>query len=364
MESVQTQILTAPPGKAKPAATGAAAASDFAADPQKGFPALLLSLMGIALPKDAAADMTLMTALKPEEMEHDGVPVVPAGIPDAAPLPMMTLPIALLPPMPEAAASGLSAELMIAGRVRPCMDAATEKLDSAPSMASGAPVPAGTAEFIASGENQPRLSLHAADPHTGRPVTPHPQHALEALAEHRDAAVTNLPVPEFTQGMHSLHPLHPMHPAHPSPAAAAHIETPIGTPEWSAEFAQKIVWLAGEKQHTAELHVNPPDLGPLHIRLATDENQTSAIFTSPHSDVREAIEAALPRLREVLADSGITLGQASVTADSPRDGSAFDRQRHPAPVFSGDADSDVVAASSTSQDVVRGRGNGLVDLFA
>jgi len=79
-----------------------------------------------------------------------------------------------------------------------------------------------------------------------------------------------------------------------------------------------MVWMAGQGHQVAELHLNPPDLGPMTIALTLDNDQASARFTSPHAAVREAIETAMPRLREMLADSGITLGNASVGADNLR----------------------------------------------
>ncbi|HNH52194.1 MAG TPA: flagellar hook-length control protein FliK, partial [Nitrosomonas sp.] len=44
--------------------------------------------------------------------------------------------------------------------------------------------------------------------------------------------------------------------------------------------------------------------------------QVSAQFTSPHLAVREAIESALPRLREMMAENGITLGNTTVGAET------------------------------------------------
>jgi flagellar hook-length control protein FliK len=121
--------------------------------------------------------------------------------------------------------------------------------------------------------------------------------------------------------------------------------------------------MVGDKQQVAELHVNPPDLGPLDIKLTIDGSQTTAVFTSPHSEVREAVESALPRLREVLADSGLTLGNASVTADTPRDSQAFARpQQSDRAGERGTADSAAATAAAPLRSVRAARG--MVDLFA
>jgi flagellar hook-length control protein FliK len=148
-------------------------------------------------------------------------------------------------------------------------------------------------------------------------------------------------------------------------AAQLQVNAAVGSAAWGAEVGQKVVWMLGEKQHVAELRVNPPELGPLDIKLTVSEHQTTAVFTSPHGAVRDAVESAIPRLREVLAESGIMLGNASVTSDSPRDGSAFsapnDRAHH------GRANSGAPESVSAGTQPAAGmpvRRNGLVDLFA
>jgi len=47
-----------------------------------------------------------------------------------------------------------------------------------------------------------------------------------------------------------------------------------------------------------------------------NDQQMQAAFISAHSSVRAAVESALPQLRALLAESGISLGQTSVGAES------------------------------------------------
>jgi len=150
----------------------------------------------------------------------------------------------------------------------------------------------------------------------------------------------------------------------PAPVAQPRIDTPLGAPGWSTALAEQLVVFAGEKQQIAELRINPPHLGPVDITLTVSDDQATAVFASPHAVVRETIELALPRLREVLAESGINLGQASVTADNPRDDSAQAQSR--AGFSAGrerpGADAEHTAATARTAS---GRGlPGLVDLFA
>jgi flagellar hook-length control protein FliK len=104
----------------------------------------------------------------------------------------------------------------------------------------------------------------------------------------------------------------------PSSSAPLAISTPLSQPAWADEFGQKITWMASQGNQSAELHLNPPQLGPLDVTIKINGDQATALFTSPHAAVRDAIEQAMPKLREILADSGIMLGNAMVSDQSAR----------------------------------------------
>jgi flagellar hook-length control protein FliK len=81
--------------------------------------------------------------------------------------------------------------------------------------------------------------------------------------------------------------------------------------------------------------------------------------------VRQALEAAFPRLREMMNEAGIQLGQATVSADTPRqqdDPSNRQAQRIAAP-FPG-AEEAVTGTLQAVQMPVRQSGRGLIDTFA
>lgn len=103
----------------------------------------------------------------------------------------------------------------------------------------------------------------------------------------------------------------------PGGAAQYRLGTPLANPAWGEEFGQRITWMATQREHTAELHLNPPNLGPLDVVLSVSGDQATAMFTSPHAAVRSAVEQALPKLREMLADNGIMLGNATVGDQPP-----------------------------------------------
>jgi flagellar hook-length control protein FliK len=108
-----------------------------------------------------------------------------------------------------------------------------------------------------------------------------------------------------------------------APLATASITVPFGQAGWGQAFGNQVVWAVNQGMPGAELHLSPPDLGPMSVRISMDQDQASMAFSSPHAMVREAIEAALPRLRDMLGSQGITLADVNVSqhgaADSQRD---------------------------------------------
>ena len=144
------------------------------------------------------------------------------------------------------------------------------------------------------------------------------------------------------------------------------VPTPLRDQNWSQDFSQKIVWLASSQKQSAELTLNPPHMGAIEISLHVDNDKATASFASANASVREAIETALPRLREMLSGVGIELGQANVSAESFRQ--AFgqengsndsNRTRNDTAILAGD--SHAVQSAGT---IVTRRGIGLVDTFA
>lgn len=100
------------------------------------------------------------------------------------------------------------------------------------------------------------------------------------------------------------------------------IDTPLGQTGWHEEMGQKLTWMVGNGRQQADLVLNPPQLGRIEVSLTMNGDQATAIFTSPNPAVREALESSLHRLREVLADAGVSLGQAQVGSESPHQSSA------------------------------------------
>lgn len=147
----------------------------------------------------------------------------------------------------------------------------------------------------------------------------------------------------------------------PTLAAAPRLAPEVGNAAWGQALGEKIVWMASGKQQSASLTLNPPNLGPLHIVLNVSSDQATANFFAAQPEVRQAIEAALPRLREMMGEAGIQLGQANVSADTPSQNQASGQESSRAasrPGALADADEPTVVMP------VPRTGRGLVDTFA
>lgn len=77
-------------------------------------------------------------------------------------------------------------------------------------------------------------------------------------------------------------------------------------------IGSRLTWMAEQKIGHAHIKINPQELGPVEIRLRLDGDRIHADFSSGHSEVRQALEQSLPRLREMLAQTGFQLAHADV----------------------------------------------------
>ena len=94
------------------------------------------------------------------------------------------------------------------------------------------------------------------------------------------------------------------------------LQTPAGQPGWDVEVGNRIRWMVGQNNTGLELRLNPAELGSVEVKLATEGERTNVTFFAANPAAREALEASLPRLREMFADSGMQLANADVSDQS------------------------------------------------
>lgn len=165
----------------------------------------------------------------------------------------------------------------------------------------------GSTTKMAPGAALPGVETAALSP-TG--TAPPPPDA-EPLSTSASAVLPGVPANAATQGAPGISTVNA-----PAPVNTASLSVEVGSSEWGKALGHQVIQMSTAGHQVAELQLNPPGLGPLKVTLSMNDHQIQAMFVSAHSSVRAAVEAALPQLRSSLADSGISLGNTSVSADS------------------------------------------------
>ncbi len=240
------------------------------------------------------------------------------------------------------------------------------KADLSTRAASTSPAALPDARSVRADGKAPPADADALQAHAERlAANPEKTPLAEALAQRSQTAAggENSPISSFVAAMAAAQTAQVAGAAVADLKSADRLGPAVGTSSWNQALGDKLVWMASGGQQSASLTLNPPDLGPLQVVVNVTNDQATASFFAHQPEVRQALETALPRLREMMQDAGIQLGQATVSADTPRQQDMPERspQRASAP-FPGAADDTAPVPLATIQPVRSGRG--LVDTFA
>ncbi|MGV8940450.1 MAG: flagellar hook-length control protein FliK [Lysobacter sp.] len=82
-------------------------------------------------------------------------------------------------------------------------------------------------------------------------------------------------------------------------------------------FGARIGWMAEQRIGHAQIRVSPDHVGPIDVRLQLDGTRVSAEFISANADVRQALEASVGRLRDLLDQQGLQLSHSDVGSGQP-----------------------------------------------
>ena len=99
-------------------------------------------------------------------------------------------------------------------------------------------------------------------------------------------------------------------------ALSSSILTAIQNPGWSQQMTQQVAYMIKGGFQQAEIKLNPVHLGPMEIKLSINDDQASVNFVTQHASVRDALDAALPRLKDMLEQQGLNLSDANVSTQS------------------------------------------------
>ncbi|MFL4619881.1 flagellar hook-length control protein FliK [Stenotrophomonas maltophilia] len=135
----------------------------------------------------------------------------------------------------------------------------------------------------------------------------------------------------------------------------------LGDDGFDQAIGARLGWLADQKIGHAHIRLSPDDMGPVDVRLQLNGDKVHASFSSPHVDVRQALESSLPRLRELLGEQGFQLAHADVGHQAPGgDGNASGASGNGG--TAGDGEPSPGDTNVSSAQLIRQRG--LLDAYA
>lgn len=143
---------------------------------------------------------------------------------------------------------------------------------------------------------------------------------------------------------------------------------PLAHPEWNKDLGERIVWMSSRAIPAAEIRLNPQHLGPISVRVDVTDDRATVVFTAQHAATREAIEASMPKLREMMSAQQLNLVDVNVSQ-----GSASDQGRSQAQNFAQTAEGrgqDATAVDGNDdveQEIESGRAvvsKGLLSIYA
>jgi len=291
--AVRTLQLT-PSGKAGPSPAGVAEESAVA-----DFRALLDEQLGVALPSPAAP-----AALPADETA--GQPGSEQSAAEAAGVP----------------AGSLDAAALLAMQMAPAPrsnERATVLSDPGSDTAARHRVE-GTGEAVA------LTAVVAAEEGAATPAIPAAQDDGSRLLAELDVGTEPLRTPAeagpradvaLAHGMERRPQASAQHP--PTPASPLDEPVSIARRSFASDLGDRVLWMASNNRQVAELRVDPPQLGPVEVRLSISGEQASVTLVAAHAGVREALQASIPRLQDMIQSIGLELGNVTVGSDaSPR----------------------------------------------
>jgi flagellar hook-length control protein FliK len=144
---------------------------------------------------------------------------------------------------------------------------------------------------------------------------------------------------------------------------------PMQQAGWSEAVVDRVMWLSSQNLQSAEIRLDPAELGRMEVRISLSQEQAQVTFASPHAGVREALEGQMHRLRELFTQQGMNLLDVNVSDQSSsrgwqgQDGEGRGRDGGGNEPL-GTAEDDLVLSATEPRSSPLSSGRGMVDYYA
>lgn len=94
------------------------------------------------------------------------------------------------------------------------------------------------------------------------------------------------------------------------------IPVPLAHPQWGDKFSEHIVWLGQNDIKSAIIKIHPEELGPLEISVKVSKDASASVNIISHSaHVKDLVDQAIPKLRDMMAEQGLNLSDVQVSTE-------------------------------------------------
>ncbi len=102
-------------------------------------------------------------------------------------------------------------------------------------------------------------------------------------------------------------------------SGAYEVKTGVGKTGWSQNFNNQIMMMAGNGVQQAKIKLNPAHLGPVEVHVKLTREIAVVNLSSVHASTRDAIDGAIPRLKEMLNENGFSQIDVNVSHQDKRE---------------------------------------------
>ena len=82
--------------------------------------------------------------------------------------------------------------------------------------------------------------------------------------------------------------------------------------DFSAQLKDKVMVMVSQKLQQVDIQLDPPELGNVQVRVNLQNEQAAVSFVVQNQQAKEALEQNINRLKDMLAGSGVDVGDANI----------------------------------------------------
>ncbi|GAA5213928.1 flagellar hook-length control protein FliK [Corallincola platygyrae] len=129
------------------------------------------------------------------------------------------------------------------------------------------------------------------------------------------------------------------------------------------QLRERMMLMVNGRMDRAEIRLDPPELGSMMVRVQVQQDQAQVQIVTQNQQAKEMLEQSLPRLREMLQQQGVALGDTQVSHRESQGEQGQAHEHDPALAFE-HAQEDMLEAEIDIPVIQRQIAPGRVDYFA